>query len=249
MRRLFIFSFLIFISTPAFSAQMPRALGTDSRIRHVLYSPNEVYEVKGSYGYETTIEFASDEVIQAILAGDSIAWQIVHVSNRLFLKPVEQNAKTNATIVTNKRTYYINLSTTPNKLISRMTYLVRFEYPKSPSPTSSGFTKAIEPSQYNFSYELKKDKKSGLIRAFDNGEFTYLQFKDLDDLPAIFLIDENNNESLVNYRIEGPYVVIERIANKFAFRRGKVVGQLINKSFPAVSDSKAFSLKSESSNG
>lgn len=229
------------ISIPALAGQSPRPLGTDSRIRHVLYNPSEVYEIKATYGYQTAIEFADSETVQVASIGDSIAWQVIPVGSRLFLKPVEQNPRTNLTVVTNKRTYYFHLSTVNPRLVSDMTYLVRFEYPKDLSPPPSEVFKARSPADYNFSYQLKKDKKSGLIRAFDNGEFTYLQFKDLTDLPAIFWVDSENKESVVNFRIEGPYVVIERVANQFLFRRGKVIGHLFNKGNPKLARQTSFS--------
>ncbi len=221
-----------------FAEQVPKAFGSDGRIRHVIFNPNEVYEIKATYGFQTTLEFAESETIQVASIGDSIAWQVVPVKNKLFLKPVETKPKTNLTVVTNKRTYYFHLTTlsVPDK--AEMTYLVRFEYPTTPS-TSDKFFEAKPLISYNFDYQLKGDKKSGLIRAFDNGEFTYLQFKNVSDLPAIFLVDEKREESVVNYRIEGVYVVIERIGEEFLLRRGKKVGRLINKRFAHSDTSQA----------
>jgi len=230
---LFIASLASLISFTAYSSwalQVPRALGSDGRIQHVMYNPNEVYEIKATYGYQTTIEFSEQETIQVASIGDSIAWQVIPVQHRLFLKPVEQNPKTNLTVVTNKRSYYFNLSTVSPNLISDMVYLVRFEYPSTLNGNPEVF-RAKSPAEYNFSYELKKNKKSGLIRAFDNGEFTYLQFKEISDLPALFTLDDKNEEAVVNYRIEGPYVVIEKVVEKILFRRNKPVGTLINKTF------------------
>ena len=209
--------------------QIPRPLGADNRIQHVVYNPSEVYELKATYGFQTTIEFSDQETIQVASIGDSIAWQVIPVAHRLFIKPVEQNPKTNLTVVTNKRSYYFHL-TTANAKTPEMVYLVRFEYPAG-APNNQEAFRAKSPADYNFSYALKHDKKSGLIRAFDNGEFTYLQFKELSDLPAVFSLDDKGQEAVVNYRIEGPYVVIERISERFLFRRGKVVGKLVNKSF------------------
>ncbi len=229
--QLFILSFITLASSIAQAEQYPRPLATDQRVRHVMYSPNEVYEIHATYGFQTTIEFSDQEVVQVASIGDSIAWQVMPVGNRFFIKPVEENPHTNLTIVTNKRSYYFSLSTTRPKLMGA-TYLVRFEYPdelKGLQNSGNTITKAASPSDYNFRYQLKKGKNSGLTQAFDNNEFTYLQFKNLTDLPAIFLVDENKKESLVNYRIEGPYVVIERVASKLVFRRGKIVGYLLNK--------------------
>ena len=204
-------SLISFATSVSFASQTPRPLGTDARIQHVLYNPNEVYEIKATYGFQTTIEFSDQETIQVASIGDSIAWQVIPVQHRLFLKPVEQNPKTNLTVITNKRSYYFNLSSTAPVSSSEMVYLVRFEYPSN-MPGNPDVFKAHSPAEYNFSYELKKGKKSGLIRAFDNGEFTYLQFKENKDLPAIFSLNDKNEEALVNYRIEGRYVVIEKIS-------------------------------------
>ena len=37
---------------------------TDSRIRTLVYNPNEVYQLKFHYGYQSFIEFAEDEEIE-----------------------------------------------------------------------------------------------------------------------------------------------------------------------------------------
>ncbi|HBF12367.1 MAG TPA: P-type conjugative transfer protein VirB9 [Deltaproteobacteria bacterium] len=219
---------LILLALPAFAEQRPRPLGSDSRIKHVIYNPNEIYEIKSTFGYQTTIEFSESESIQVASIGDSIAWQVVPMGNRVFLKPVEPNPRTNLTVITNKRTYYFNLSTIDARVVSDMTYLVRFEYSNA-AFTSNGAFKPKLPDAYNFNYKLKDDKKSGLVRAFDDGDFTYLQFKSTSDLPAIFWIDSSGKESIVNYRIQGPYVVVERVVDKLLLRRGGIVGTVIRK--------------------
>jgi type IV secretory pathway VirB9-like protein len=48
---------------PAYALQQPRAIATDSRIRTVRFSENEVYQFIGHYGFQSSIEFAQDEKI------------------------------------------------------------------------------------------------------------------------------------------------------------------------------------------
>ncbi|MBL7684836.1 MAG: mating pair formation protein, partial [Deltaproteobacteria bacterium] len=60
---------LTLFAFPAMASQDPRPLGTDSRIRHVMYSPNEIYEVKATYGYQTTLEFSDSETVQVASIG------------------------------------------------------------------------------------------------------------------------------------------------------------------------------------
>ena len=61
------------------------------------------------------------------------------------------------------------------------------------------------------------------------------------DLPAVFLVDKDKQESVVNYRIEGPYVVIERIGTQFSLRHGSDVACVHNRSAPTVSAETAIS--------
>lgn len=208
----------------SWASQEPKSLSSDPRLKHAIYSPNQIYNIRSSFSHGTTIEFAPSENIEAIVPGDSIAWQIVPHGYRLFIKPVEQNPDANLTVITNKNIYFFDLfATTPNLA----TYLLKFEYVKNFTYLEEKSAKS--PADYNFRYQIRNNKKSGFVRAFDNGQFTYIQFKDLADLPAIFWIDATKKESVVNYRIEGPYVVIERVADRFVFRKGKVVGTLLNK--------------------
>ena len=60
------------VAMPAVALQSPRAIATDSRIRTVRYSANEVYQFIGHYGYQSAIEFEEDEKIQTVSVGDSV---------------------------------------------------------------------------------------------------------------------------------------------------------------------------------
>ena len=58
----------------AFAAKVPQPIATDQRIRQVVYSASEVYEVTGSYRFTTTIEFEKGETVQYLTLGDTIAF-------------------------------------------------------------------------------------------------------------------------------------------------------------------------------
>ena len=89
------------LALPAHAARTPNSLSTDARIRQVQFDPNQVYEVTGTYGYQTTLEFGAGEAVVGWAVGDSIAWQVRHdpgKPNKLYLKPTEANAATNLTV-------------------------------------------------------------------------------------------------------------------------------------------------------
>jgi type IV secretion system protein VirB9 len=63
--------------------------------------------------------------------GDSYAWKVTPLANRLFIKPLEKNIRTNMTILTNKRTYQFDIVAREldDEDDSDLVYVVRFYYP------------------------------------------------------------------------------------------------------------------------
>ncbi len=213
-----------FIVTHVQAAMEPRPLGTDSRIKQVMYNPNQIYEIVGTYGYETTIEFAADEYVIGETFGDSIAWQTLKKFNHLYLKPVEPDAIGNMTVVTNKHTYFFNLNSSSDD----MTLVVRFKYPAAladpaPGPESHRHEgkKTPDPAMINLNYASAGHKSAiQLTRVFDDGEFTYFQFDPKTEIPSFYLLGEDGTESVVNVHREGVYMVVERTGRRFTLRNG-----------------------------
>lgn len=105
---------------------------TDNRIKTYIYNPNEVYLLVLHFGFQSHIEFAKSEEIQTITLGDSYAWKITPLANRLFIKPLEKNIRTNMTIITNKRTYQFDIvaKELEDGEEKDLVYVIRFYYPK-----------------------------------------------------------------------------------------------------------------------
>lgn len=218
------------ISAPASALQEPRPIATDHRIQTVRYDPNEVFKFTSHYGFQSSIEFESDEEINTVSLGDSLAWLITPSNNRLFIKPIEQNALTNMTVVTSKRTYHFELHAeeTNNIRSDQMVFVMRFDYPASDLANIELFSPDDDipdiyenPEDFNFDYSYRGSELIAPIRIFDDGEFTYLEFRDINaDIPAIFDVDIEGNESIVNFRKRGDYIVVERVSNVFTLRHG-----------------------------
>ena len=233
----------LFVATPALALQSPRPIATDSRIRTVRYSGNEVYQFIGHYGFQSAIEFETDEKIQTVSVGDSVAWLINPSGNRLFLKPIEQNALTNMTVITDKRSYLFELHAEETKDIrdKNMVFSYRFIYPQSDG-SAVDFSQFeafpdIEknPEKFNFNYSIRGSNVIEPIRIFDDAEFTYFEFKDKNaEIPAFFRIDSAGSEELINFRKRGNYIVVERVASRFTLRRGADIICVYNEAAPAT---------------
>jgi type IV secretion system protein VirB9 len=90
-----------------------------------------------------------------------------------------------------------------------------------------------EPEKYNFSYQLSGSEIIAPIKVFDDGEFTYFEFRDKNaEVPAFFLVDSEGKEGLINYRVVDKYIVVERVASRFTLRNGADVVCIFNDRMP-----------------
>ena len=233
------------IATPAYATRESKPIQIDHRVHLIVYQPDAVYKYTGHYRYASQIEFAHDEEIKTISMGDSTAWLLNPSGFRLFLKPVEQDATTNMTLITNKRTYLFELHARETDDIDDkdMVFITRFVYPSSnddQGQTVSNYLDAVpnpegEPLKYNLKYSISGTDVIAPIRIFDDGQFTYFQFRNKNaDIPAFFMTDEKGNEALINYRTRGDYIIVERVTKQFTLRHGTQIVCVFNDAWNPV---------------
>ncbi len=241
------------ILSPSFSyaVQESEPLTTDGRIKTFLYVPDEVYSFTGHYRYQSTIVLEAGENIATITMGDSTGWMIKDSGNRIFLKPVDPDAVTNMTVITNKRTYLFELHAEEAEDIrdTGISFITRFRYPNSedltiasPGNSNSFVSKKEEdsapkifekPELYNFNYTFNGSELIAPLKVFDDGQFTFIEFKNVNaPLPAVFKVNKNGDESIINYRVANGYVVIEEVSSMFTLRYGEEVACIFNEVRP-----------------
>lgn len=248
LTRISLLAGLLTVALPCSSALAltePRKGNADARIKALTYRENDVFELKGHYGFTTMIEFSPKEHIETTSIGDSEAWQVIpstHRGNILFLKPLEPNAETNMTVLTDERIYAFELSadTASSYKSADLAFRVRFVYPEDIQEVPKTQKVAVEDydplqetgdADWNFSYAYSGARRLRPEKAFDDGTFTYLEFESQDVTPAVFAVDESGKESLVNFNIQGQYIVIERIGRQFTLRDGDVATCIFNESY------------------
>jgi type IV secretion system protein VirB9 len=223
-------SMLFILATRAIHAESsPRASITDDRVKLLVYSPNQVYRLVAYYGYQIDIQIADAEEIKTIAAGDSIGWQIVGAGQHIFIKPMADGARTNLSLVTNKRTYIFDLVSRSPSRREDITYLIRFRYPETEALASLVPSASDKDGpNFNLDYKISGAKDIQPLHVFDDGQFTYFEFDHTRPLPAIFVVGSDGKESLVNYRMEGTYLVVERLGDFYTMRSGHQTATAIN---------------------
>lgn len=217
-------------------------LRPDARIRVAAYRADAVYRLRGYVGYQIDITFAPGERFVGLGVGDSRGVTFAAASNHLFIKPKAARVATNLTVLTNLRTYlfdYATESTPPDPSGADVIFALRFEYPGVPARGGSRERRQVEadiaaarnarPRNYDYWYCGAPSLKP--VAAWDDGVEMTLVFGAHAELPAVFALNEDGSESLVNVGVQAGRVVIQRIVRRVILRRGKLTGCIVDRAF------------------
>lgn len=230
----------------------------DTRVRVLDYNRHNVVKLNTFYGVSTHIQFGDGENIRDVAVGDEQAWKIVDRGNHLFIKPQAEKADTNVTVITDKRSYQFALIVQPRALKDstawtdpNLIYSLSFRYPEEEAARAAAAAKkealqsrqaeikdklkdaaaATKPIQ-NMDYWVVGSREVSPTAARDDGRFIYLTFTNNRDMPAVYSVDEDGNEALINTNvIDGNTIVVQRLVRQLMLRKGDAVASVVNKSF------------------
>ncbi len=221
----------------------PQALGNggDVRLRNVDYDPAAVIRLEGCLNFQTMISLADNEHVENVGLGDSSQWQVMpnKKGNLLFVKSLTAKGYSNMTVVSDKRRYNFELKSASESDCAhgRVVYDLRFRYPADPKPTSAAVA-PVDPNAFlpipekrNAAYTYSGDIDLVPVRVFDDGTSTYFKWSEGVVSPAVYAINSDNTESLINYHSRGDYFVIEQVARAFVLRRGQQKATLYNDTY------------------
>jgi type IV secretion system protein VirB9 len=242
MKRALVIAALLAISAPA--------LADDPRMIRHQYTAGEVVRIEGRSNVQATIQFGEDELIENVAIGDSESWQVTpnKRANLLFIKPLGERAATNMTVVTDKHVYLFDLVASPANRAP--TYMLSFTYPKQAQPVRQADASAmrpvahpngveaaaaadpyaiIDPTQLNFAWVPSGDKNLLPTQVYDNGEATFLAWRDGTAVPAILVKNEEGAEGPINFAVRGNVIVIQGVPRQLILRSGHDMAKLDNK--------------------
>ncbi len=223
-------------------------LPTDTRIKTFVYSPNEIFQVKFKVGYQSIIELQEGEDVELITFGDRGSWEPTVLGRRIFLKVSDTGVKTNMTIITDKRTYLLEISSNDDDddNDAKITYILRFFYPDiivDIPPTTAKLAKIALNKYVASSTRSNKTMAEGIVAnvgsvntnytyagngksilpqmVFDNGSKTYFKFADANNIPLISAVTNDYQEVPLRVRKSGEYVYVDTTERQLTLRQGK----------------------------
>lgn len=221
-------------------AAKPTPAPKENRIVTYNYSPDIIFRLLTLPEMHTHIQLAEDEgVIETPVLGDSMQWRVSGGPRNLYVKPLRYDLETSMTLVTNKRTYQIQLVSGKSPT-GEQYQKVSFLYPdrdleiKLRKEAEAGAVEAekvrladqviapnIDPTSLDFAFDVEGSANFRPTAVYSNGKFTFLVMPDTQDSPAVFLLDDENNPSLIQYQVKGRMVVVERAAQRLLLKLGK----------------------------
>lgn len=239
MSRLALFTFLVLLAGLAVAQEVgkvPPPGPVDPRVRTLAYDPDAVITLDAHYFHATHIKFAEYEKVTDVALGDQVAWSVAVTAaeNGLIVKPIEPEARGNLFVATNHRSYQFELRSHSGREPEEQVYQLRFAYADDVAREMAvedrrravmagedrGGSDGGLVFRTNTDYEWAGEASMKPAEVFDDGRFTYFLFDDVDRLPAIFAVDKDGGEQLVNFHIRGNYAVVQRRAKWFTLRDG-----------------------------
>ncbi|HEV2605602.1 MAG TPA: P-type conjugative transfer protein TrbG [Microvirga sp.] len=221
----------------------PSRSGYFNAVQVYPYSEGALYQVYAAPGQVTDIALQPGEQLVGtgpVAAGDTVRWIIGDTVSgsgpntrvHILVKPVRPDLQTNLVINTDRRTYHLELRS------AERTYMasVSWSYPQdalialrrqnaaaeAAQPVATSTLPAIE--SLNFRYSIEGDRPAWRpVRAFDDGRQVYIEFPAgiaQGEMPPLWVIGAQGTAELVNYRVRGRYIVVDRLFGGAELRLG-----------------------------
>ena len=227
-----------------------RAAGWQGGTQLFVYAPGGLYQVYAAVGQVTDIMLQEGETLSdtgAVAAGDTVRWVIGEAASgsgpgrrtHILVKPTDPGIRTNLVINTDRRTYHVELRSTPATYMASVGWsypqdeliAVRARVEAATALASTQVQTGIDPTKLDFAYRLTGANPPWKpVQVFDDGAKTYLLFPQTiaqSELPPLFLLGEKNKAELVNYRVAGRYMVVDRLFSIAELRLGTRKQQIV----------------------
>lgn len=195
------------------------------------YETGALFQIYGAPGHVTDIALQPGETLSAqgpVAAGDTVRWIIGQTESgagdtrrtHILVKPTRSDLTTNLIINTDRRTYHLELRANASAWMAG----VSWRYPQDDlialeARAAQQAQRDAEPwmrvEDLNFGYRISGVRAAWRpVRVFDDGRQVILEFDaaiDQATLPPLFLRNADGGADLVNYRVLGRRLIVDRL--------------------------------------
>lgn len=212
----------------------PRKAGYFNAVQVFPYSAGALYQIYAAPGQITDIALEPGEQLIGsgpVAAGDTVRWVVGDTESgggdarrvHIMVKPTRPAITTNLVVNTDRRTYLIELRSREKPYMPSVAWF----YPKP--RTAAGQTVATtpyipDPAERRYRYTIGGDSPPWRpVNAYDDGRKVYIEFSagiTQGEMPPLFVIGPDGKTEIVNYRVYGNVLIVDRLFAAAELRLG-----------------------------
>ena len=212
------------------------------------FSDGALYQVYAAPGEITDIALEAGEQLVGtgpVAAGDTVRWVIGDTESgngtakriHILLKPTAPNLVTNLVINTDRRTYHLELRSDEKTYMASVSWaypqdqLIALRAQNSIADTAAPVAAGIDINALNFRYRIEGDSPAWKPqRAFDDGKQVFIEFPSgvaQGEMPPLWVVGPQGEGQLVNYRVRGNYMIVDRLFAAAELKLGSDPQQIV----------------------
>jgi type IV secretion system protein VirB9 len=208
-------------------------------IQQYPYTDGALYQIYTAPGQVTDIALQEGEQLVGpgpVAAGDTVRWIIGDTVSgtgeaarvHILVKPTRPDISTNLIINTDRRTYHVELRATPSTWMASVSWtyphdqLIALRAAQAERARDMPLASGIDVASLDFRYRIDGDRPDWRpVRVFDDGRQVYIEFAEgvaRTDMPPLFVTGDTGDTELVNYRVAGRYMIVDRLFSRAELR-------------------------------
>ena len=210
-------------------------------IQQYPWTDGALYQVYTAPGQVTDIALQEGEQLVGpgpVAAGDTVRWIIGDTVSgsgatarvHILVKPTRPDLATNLVINTDRRTYHLELRATTATYMASVSWtypqdaLIALQGRNAAAAFATPVATGVDVAALNFRYRIEGDRAAWKpVRAFDDGRQVFVEFPagiSQGEMPPLFVTGAAGDAELVNYRVQGRYMVVDRLFAAAELRLG-----------------------------
>lgn len=196
------------------------------------WSDGALYQVYAAPGQVTDIVLQEGEQLVGpgpVAAGDTVRWVIGDTTSgagptgrvHILVKPTRPDLTTNLVINTDRRTYHLELRATQRTWMASVSWtypadqLIALRGQNAAAQATAPIASGVDVGALQFRYRIIGDNPPWRpLRAFDDGRQVFIEFPagiGQGEMPPLFVVGPEGGGELVNYRVSGRHIVVDRL--------------------------------------
>jgi type IV secretion system protein TrbG len=226
----------------------PTRAGYINAIEVYPYSDGALYQVYAAPGEITDISLEPNEQLVGsgpVAAGDTVRWIVGDTESgtgptkrvHILVKPTRADLVTNLVIDTDRRTYHLELRSDEKTYMAAVSWLyaqdqlIALRQQNATADAAAPVATGVDINALNFRYRIEGDNPAWRpLRAFDDGRQVFIEFPTgiaQGELPPLWVIGAEGDGQLVNYRVKGNHMIVDRLFAAAELRLGGKHQQIV----------------------